>query len=103
MYYMIGVTEADLVDDKQPYGTPLFFKYGLKRTPAKEKKLKPVNHICASTATCQIVHICPDKIGLKLADMLSDMIKKLIPNVEHRPLHGFSLTVGIWNWPKSKM
>ena len=24
LYYMIGVTEADLDDDKEPYGTPFF-------------------------------------------------------------------------------
>ena len=61
----------------------------MKRTPTKEKKLKPVFHVAAATGSCQIIHIFPDTIQLKLADMLSNMIRELIPNPEHRPLHAF--------------
>jgi hypothetical protein len=50
--------------------------------------------VLVSIASCQIVHIYPDLIGLKLPDMLSGLIKKLIPNPEHRPLHAFFIDRG---------
>ena len=94
LYFLTGVTSTSMDDDKQPYSSPLFVKYGTKRTPTKEKKLKPVFHVAAATGSCQIIHICPDTIGLKLADMLSNMIQELIPNPEHRPLHAFVIDRG---------
>ena len=36
-----------------------------------------------------MLNLCPDNLDLKLIDMLTDCIKKLIPNREHRPLHAF--------------
>ena len=94
VYFMNGESDCDVDDDKLPYCSNLWTSYGMKRTPTKDKKLKPVMHLTATTGSCQLVHICPDVIGLKLADMLSDTIKKLIPVQEHRPRHGFFIDRG---------
>ena len=59
----------------------------MKRTPTKEKKLKPVVHVVASTRSGQIAHICSDMLDLKLSDMLKKVIVSLIPSEEHRPFH----------------
>ena len=83
IYFMAGVTDASNNGDKLPYCSPKLTGYGCKRTPNKEKKLKPVLHAAASTTTCQILNLCPDKLGLKLINMLTNCIKKLIPNREH--------------------
>ncbi len=37
----------DLDDDKIPNFLPLWKKYGMKQTPTKDKKLKPVMHVMA--------------------------------------------------------
>ena len=85
IYFMTGVTNTSKGDDKLPYCSLKWTGYGCKRTPNKEKKLKPVLHAAASTTTCQILNLCPDKLGLQLVNMLTNCIKKLIPNREHRP------------------
>lgn len=94
LYFMTGVTDASKDDDKLPYCSHLWAGYGCKRTPNKEKKLKTCFHTTASTAPCHILNICPDKLGMKLIDMLRDCIEKLIPNKEHRPLHTFFIDRG---------
>ena len=80
---MTGVTDVSKDDAKLPSCSPKWTGCGCKRTPNKEKKLKPVFHAAASTTTCQILNLCPDKLGLKLINMLTNCIEKLIPNREY--------------------
>jgi hypothetical protein len=94
MYFLSGVSSVDLDDDKLPFTSYLWTQYGMKRTPTKEKKLKPVFHVIASTGSGQISHICPDVLGLKLSEMLEKVILFLIPSEEHRPLHAFFIDRG---------
>ena len=86
IYMMIGVTCADKDEVKLPHCSPRWSKYGFKRTPTKDKKLKPVVHLTASVGSDHILPLCVYKIGLKLAEMLAETVKQLISSPEHRPL-----------------
>ena len=94
LYFLSGVSSVDLDDDKLPFTSFLWTQYGMKRTPTKEKKLKPVIHVVATTGSGQIAYICPDILGLKLSEMIEKVILFLIPSEEHRSLHTFFIDRG---------
>eukprot|EP00984_Skeletonema_dohrnii_P012472 scaffold5064_cov67-Skeletonema_dohrnii-CCMP3373.AAC.2 len=81
-FFVRGESWIDVDDDKLNNCSPKFQAYGLKRTPTKDKKLKPVpvNHIAATVGTGNICRVTPDTLGIKLGDMLRDTIRKLCPN-----------------------
>ncbi|KAK1733201.1 hypothetical protein QTG54_016058 [Skeletonema marinoi] len=47
-FFVLGESWIDVDDDKLNNCSPKFQAYGLKRTPTKDKKLKPVNHVAAT-------------------------------------------------------
>ncbi|KAL7527546.1 hypothetical protein ACHAWF_002220 [Thalassiosira exigua] len=42
LFIVIGESWFDVDDDKVPHFSPTWTRYGMKRTPIKDKKLKPV-------------------------------------------------------------
>ena len=93
-FFVSGISFVDIDDDKLPYCSRLWPEYGMKRTPTKAKKLQPVMHITCTTGSSHICHITPDVLDLKLADMLRQTIKELIPEEAMRPTHGFFIDRG---------
>ena len=81
-YFVRCKSKGDLDDDKWPNTSPLFKLYGMRRTPTKDKKLKPVMHLIAVIGSGCICYMAPDLMNLKLSDMLRDAIKHLIPDSE---------------------
>ncbi|EJK70714.1 hypothetical protein THAOC_07905, partial [Thalassiosira oceanica] len=71
-------------------------------TPTKDKKLKPVIHITATTGSGHICHLTPDKLGLKLADMLKTTIEVLCPNEQLRQELTFFIDRGYMELAKAQ-
>lgn len=94
IYFVSGVSSMDIDDDKLPYCSKKWTDCGFKRTPTKDKKLKPVCHITCTTGSGYIVNICPDTILLRLGEMLRKTIIDLIPQKEMRPMHAFFIDRG---------
>ena len=80
LYYLLCVTWASLDDDKEPYCSCLWSDYGMKQTPTKDKKLKPVFHVMATVGSGHICYLTPDIIGIKLGDMLKTAIQHVCPS-----------------------
>ena len=83
-FFVQGKSWIDIDDDKLNNCSPKFKDHGLKRTPTKDKKEKPVHHLAATVGSGHICRVMPDIIGLKLADMLKEAIQKLCPNPSQR-------------------
>ncbi len=79
-YYVSGVSKMDVDDDKIPNSSLSWKRYGMKLTPTKDKKLKPVFHVMALIGAGYIMHISPDKYLVKLVDMLEKAIKHVSPS-----------------------
>ncbi|KAL7459526.1 hypothetical protein ACHAWC_011246 [Mediolabrus comicus] len=84
IFFVPGVSWIDVDDDKLAHSSHLFQAYGMKRTPTKDKKLKPVFHVAATTGSGNICHIRPDTIGLQLGEMLRTAILQLCPDAALR-------------------
>ena len=82
LFFVRCKSKGDLDDDKWPNTSPLFKLYGMRRTPTKDKKLKPVMHLIAVIGSGCICYMAPDLMNLKLSDILRDAIKHLIPDSE---------------------
>ena len=54
--------------------------FGMKMTPTKDKKLKPVFHVMALIGAGFICHVQPDTLQLKLSEMLIKAIKHVSPS-----------------------
>ena len=93
-FFVSGESWIDVDDDKLNNSSPKFQAYGFKRTPTKDKKLKPVNHLAATIGTGNICRVTPDTLGLKLGEMLRDTIRKLCPNKALRSSMGLFLDRG---------
>lgn len=93
-FFVSGVSSMDIDDDKIPNYSRKWTSYGFKRTPTKDKKLKPVIHVSCTTGSGHIVNICPDTNRMKLSDMLPKTINDLMPHRDIRPLHGFFIDRG---------
>ena len=79
MFFVAGTSWADLDDDKIPNCSPLWKQYGMKMTPTKDKKLKPVFHVMALIGAGYISYVTPDLLHLKLRDMMKKAIKHVTP------------------------
>lgn len=79
-YFVPGVTWVDIDDDKIPNCSPKWKSYGMKTTPTKDKKKKPVFHLMATIGTGHIIYTAPDKLKLKLGDMLRTAINHVSPS-----------------------
>eukprot|EP00986_Skeletonema_menzelii_P000633 scaffold176_cov69-Skeletonema_menzelii.AAC.1 len=101
-FFVCGESWIDIDDDKLNNTSPKMQAIGLKRTPTKEKKLKPVNHIAATVGTGHICRVTPDTIGLKLGEMLKETIKKLCPNEAQRSTLGLFLDRGYLELAKAQ-
>ena len=80
LFFVRGNSWADVDDDKIPNCSPLFKEYGMKMTPTKDKKLKPVFHVMAVIGAGYITYVTPDLVGLKLSEMLKKAIEHVSPN-----------------------
>jgi hypothetical protein len=94
--YVPGVTNADLDDDKINQTSPQWKLYGMQTHPTKDKKQKPVIHTTASIGSGMILILKPEFIGMKLSDMLREVIKELAPSDQPamRKLLGFFIDRG---------
>jgi hypothetical protein len=94
--YVPGVTNADLDDDKINQTSPQWKLYGMQTHPTKDKKQKPVIHTTASIGTGMILVLKPKFIGMKLSNMLWEVIKELTPSDQpgRESCLGSSLTAG---------
>ena len=101
-FFVVGESCIDIDDDKLNNCSPKWLDNGMKRTPTKDKKEKPVNHIAATVGTGHICHITPDTIGLKLRDMLRDTIRKLSPNRAMRHSLGIFMDRGYLDLAKAQ-
>ena len=52
----------------------------MRRTPTKDKKLKPVFHLQATIASGYITMMIPDTLKLQMKDMIKQMIDHLVPD-----------------------
>jgi len=102
IFFVIGVSWLDIDDDKLNFCSNLWKAYGFKMTPTKDKKLKPVIHITATTGSGHICHLTPDKLGLKLADMLKTTIEVLCPNEQLRQELTFFIDRGYMELAKAQ-
>lgn len=93
IYFVMGITYADFDDDKHAKGSPLWKSYGLRMTPTKDKKLKPVVHVMASIGSGNILWMCPDKNGLKMSAMLRAAIAHMFPQGQELNRHLFALFI----------
>ncbi|KAL7531815.1 hypothetical protein ACHAWF_003920, partial [Thalassiosira exigua] len=96
LFVVIGESWFDVDDDKVPHTSPLWTRYGMKRTPTKDKKLKPVFHVMAVIGTGYVCYVAPDLINVKLGVMLKTAIKHVLPEEQEsiRSLHCFFLDRG---------
>ena len=80
MFFVAGNSWVDLDDDNIPNSSPLWKQFGMKMTPTKDKKLKPVFHVMAVVGAGYISWIHPDVLQLKLADMMKKAIEDVSPS-----------------------
>ena len=74
IFFIKRVTWGALDDDKIPNTSWLWEKYGIQRTPTKEKKLKPVVHLVASIATGLILAGELQKLKSSVASIIQHLI-----------------------------
>ena len=79
IHFVKGTSKLDVDDDKVPNTSPKWADHGMRRTPTKDKKLKPVNHLQATTAGGYITMMIPDTLNLQMKDMLKESIDHLVP------------------------
>ena len=77
MGFVAKVTWVDVDDDKLPNSSKTWIHYGMRMTPTKDKKLKPVVHVACAVGTGFIVSLIPDTHDLTLADMMNQVITTL--------------------------
>ena len=94
MFFLSGVSWADIDDDKIASCSPMFKQYGMKMTPTKDKKLKPVFHVMALIGAGFISYIHPDTRNLKLGEMLTTAIKHVAPSEHQLPTLAFFIDRG---------
>ena len=82
-FFLLGVTWADLDDDKWPNVSRDWKAYGWRVTVAADKKPKPVMHTLACVGCGNIISLYPDKIGMKLSDMLRAAMNHLFISGEN--------------------
>ena len=105
--FVVGVSWVDLDDDKIPHCSPRFKEYGMRMTPTKDKKLKPVFHLAATvgSGSGMICWLHPDTLNLKMSDLLRSTIRHLLPL--HQPgmraLHAFFINRGYTELARQQM
>ena len=82
LFFVDSVSWCDLDDDKIPNCSPLWKQYGMKMTPTKDKKLKPVFHVVALIGARYVTYVAPDLLNLKLGKMLETVINHLSPTAQ---------------------
>ena len=80
MFFVPGISWCDLDDDKIPNSSPLWKQHGMKQTPTKDKKLKPVHHVMALIGAGCVCYVAPDQLKLKLSEMLKKAIDHVSPH-----------------------
>ena len=79
LFFVAGNSWCDIDDDKIPNTSPLWKQFGMKMTPTKDKKLKPVFHVMAVIGAGYVCWVAPDILKLKLGDMLNKAILHVSP------------------------
>ena len=102
MFFVSGESYSSMDDDKLPSTSPKFKAYGMKRTPTKDKKLKPVFHVACTIGSENICNITPDTTTLKLGDMLRNTIRSLCPDESLRPYIAFFIDRGYMELAKQQ-
>ena len=80
MFFVPGISWCDLNDDKIPNSSPLWKQHGMKQTPTKDKKLKPVHHVMALIGAGYVCYVAPDLLKMKLGEMLKKAINHVLPH-----------------------
>ena len=80
IHFLLGVTWLDCDDDKLGHSAQLFKEHGMRMTPTKDKKLKPVIHVFANVGSGDMCCIFPDRIKMKLGEMMQTAINMLFPS-----------------------
>ena len=83
-----GVTNVDMVDDKINNTLSTWKLYGIQTHPKEDKKMKPTNdkkmkpdiHTVASIETGMIWALKPETIGMKLGEILKELIQSVLPS-----------------------
>ena len=81
MFFVAGISWCDLDNDKVPNFSPLWKQHGMRQTPTKDKKLKPVNHGMALIGDGYVCYVAPDLLKMKLGEMMEK-------SINHVPPHG---------------
>eukprot|EP00984_Skeletonema_dohrnii_P032459 scaffold26691_cov108-Skeletonema_dohrnii-CCMP3373.AAC.1 len=79
LFFVRGMSYCALDDDKIPNSANIWKRHGMKLTPTKDKKLKPVFHVMALIGAGYICWTEPDVLQLRLVDMLEKAIKHVAP------------------------
>ena len=79
MFFVPGVSWVDIDDNKLPDSSSRWKLYGLRMTPAKDNKLEPIAHVMATIGSGNICWMFPDKLPLKLVDILKPVITHVLP------------------------
>ncbi len=64
LLFISGVRWANIDNDKIPNCSPLWKMYGMKMTPTKDKKLKPVIHVMVLIGDGYVSYVTPDLLHL---------------------------------------
>ena len=100
-----ALTKADRPASERDDSMPAY-SFDPLITPTKDKKLKPVNHLQATTAGGYITMMIPDTLNLQMKDMLKESIDHLVPpgpgSEAVRSALVFSLIVGTSRLPSTK-
>jgi hypothetical protein len=72
--FVPGVTNVALDDDKINKTLPKWKLHGMQTHPTKDKIMKPFIHTVASIGTGMICVLNPEIIGMKLGEMLKEVI-----------------------------
>ena len=80
MFFVLGTSWVDIDNDKVPNCSRKWKEYGMRTIPTKDKKLNPVSHVMATVGTGFICWFAPDKLGMRLGDMMRNAIIAVCPS-----------------------
>ena len=75
-----GTSWVDIDEDKIQNCSRKWKEYIMQTVPTKDNKLKPVFHVIATVGTGFICWFVPDKLGMRLRDMMQNAIIAVCPS-----------------------
>ena len=100
--FVPGTSWVNIDDDKVTNCSRKWKEYGMRTVPTKENELKPVFHVMATVGTGFICWFAPDKLGMRLGDMMCKAIIAVFPSGQPalRASHAFFIDRGYLEFAK---